>query len=537
MNLAEIILFISSISSKKDFYLDKISELDDIRYVNTYFSHIEKYILLDNKIDETFQSNMDRSYMMNNQFVKLREEFERERETLIKTIKENEKIINKLNSKNENLERLNLEIGIKLKDKQKELEFFKLNQNQNIRAQEEMFKDNLINSELIIKLNEKEIELNDVKRENEVAVKRLNDDLIRYKEKIEAYDDKLQEYKSFKVQNDKLNLKIKELNIVKERNKDYEDIKNNLDHKNKQIENLLKEKQILVNEIEKLRKEILNEKEKFRQADFDKKKMECDYNEVRKEFSRLESKNRFNNFYDLKRMPSNINNNSEILAEDMKLIDLGGDSMIFDDLKDYKIKNTVNEKEYLEVKNEKNELYKLYKAQIDEIHKLIDEKDRLLNTIDNYKLETEKYNSDKERLGIEKEKLEIIIQKSDLDCQKLKIHIERYENEKKRMEEENKELNEKMEILTNDRNLKIKEIEQLKNSANFNKNLADKALSEKQSVVNECHNLQLENEKLKFNWSDPNNNLLQPTINKNKSKVKFIRKNNLDFTKEFSKFI
>lgn len=526
--LAEVIIFLSSISSRKDYYLDKISEFDDIRYVNAFFAHVEKYIVLDNKFDETNQSHLDRSYMVNTQINKLREEYERERENLYKTIKDNEKEISKLFQKNEVLEKNYQDLETKYKDKERELEIVKSTQTQNMKFHEELFKDNIANSELMSKLNQKELELSDLKRENEAYVKRMNEEIKKLRDKMDAYEDRMQDYKSIKSQNDKLNSKIKELSITKERHQEYDEMRKTLEIKNKQIETLLKEKQTFASQIDKLNKELLVEKEKFHKVDFEKKKMEYDLNEAKKDVSRLEvnSKNlqnmhmNLNNISEVRKGPPQLNQ-SELGADDIKLFDLGGDSIIFDDIKDTK-RNMYTEKEIQELRNEKNELAKLYKGQIDEIHKLIDEKDKLLNTIDSYRLEIDKHNSEKERLGIEKEKLEIQIQKSDLDVQKLQIHIERYENEKKRMEEEIKDLNEKIENLTSEKSFKNKEYEQLKQTANSNKLLADKLLSEKQQLISDYHNLQIEFEKFK-NIPSETINLTGSSNLKNKSKVKIRR--------------
>jgi chromosome segregation ATPase len=552
--LAEILLLLSSISSKKEYYLDKMSELEDMRYVNAFFTHIEKYILLDSKMDETInnlnQSMFDKSYMVNVQYSKQKEEFERERESLIKTIKENERVIIKLNEKNENLEKTLSDMEMKYKDKEREFEIARNSQHFNLKVQEEMFKDNMVNSELVSQLNSKDAEISDLKREHELAIKKMLEEIKKIQEKCESYEDKIMEMKSLKVQNEKLNSKIKELTIIKEHKIDYEEMKRNLEAKNKQIETLLKEKGSYATQIEKINKELLHEKEKFRQADYERKKIEYDMNEMKRENSRMEYNSNAhirhanqNNMYNIlnNNLQMNVNNISNINEEKFfELGGVGGDSMIFDDFKELGVKNKNHfEKEYLELKNEKNELAKLYRAQIDEIHKLIDEKDRLLNTIDSFRLQIEKFNSEKERSEIEKEKLNLQIQKFDLDTQKLTIVIERYENEKRRLEEDLKEISDKAETLYNEKNLKVKECEGLKNLLANNQVLSDKLLTEKQSLIKEYQYLQNECEKYKIgekNFNLNGSDMLNMAKNKRVrlyiyiSLFNFI--NNIDFTKK-----
>jgi len=135
-NLSEIILFITSISSKKDYYIDKIGELEDIRIVNTFFTHIEKYIYLDNKFDETNnlnQSHLDRSYLVNQQNMRIKEEYEKEKENLLKVLRENEKELSKKKEKFEILEKNYQDLEMRYKDKEREVEMSKNSHSQNVK--------------------------------------------------------------------------------------------------------------------------------------------------------------------------------------------------------------------------------------------------------------------------------------------------------------------------------------------------------------------------------------------------------------------
>jgi hypothetical protein len=521
LNIAELILFLLSICSKKNYYLDKLSELEDVRIINAFFNYIEKYILLDNKLDETTnlnQSQIEKSFVINNHLAKFKEEYFKERELLVKTIRDNEKIIFTLNEKNELLEKKYTDLELKFKDREREFDLIKKSQNYHLKFQEEMLNDDITITDLKNQILQKDIEINEIKRESELNLQTSFEEIKKLKEKLETYEERLSEFKTLKIQNEKLNTKIKELLIIREKNEDYEELKNLLENKNKQIEKHLKEKTYLSSQIEKLNKDILTEKEKSRQAEYDRKKMDYDLNEIKKECTRLENLKNINNMTNIlhNNLQMNLNNISEVrkpqnlnnseLHNEEKLFDLGGESMILDELKDLRTNKNFSDKDYQDLKNEKNELVKLYKSQVDEIHLLIEEKDRLLNKIDSLKLEIEKHLSEKERIYIEKEKLEIQTQKSDLDCQKLKIHIERYESERKRMDEEIKDLCEKIEILNSEKGMRVKENESLKNLLTNNQNLSDKILLEKQNLIKEYQNLQLEFEKFKSEYGIINSN-------------------------------
>jgi hypothetical protein len=519
------VLFLSSISSKKEYYLDKIGELEEYRVINNYLTHIEKYIQLDNKLDETNHSHLEKSFTVNNQLLKFREENEK----FLRIMKENEKEILRLLKISENWEKNYQELELKYKDKERELEITKRNQNQNLKFSEDLLKDNIFISQLNNQLSLKELELNDLKKSSEQTIKKLNEEILNLKEKNENLQEQIFEMRSIRNQNERLTVKIKEMNANKDKHKEFLERQNLIEERNKQIEILQKDKTFLLAQLEKVNKEILTEKEKFRQLENEKKRIESDFLDLKKDFAKLETK--FEANHKISHNNFNSNNasfkksNSEIFADDLKLDEIGADSILFDELNFRGSKVNFSEKDFIELRNEKNELLKSYKLQIDEIQKLIDEKDKLLSSVENLKFQIEKNNSEKEKFEIEKEKLEIQIQKAHLDNRKSLMIIEKLENEKNKIEEESKKFYDFYENYEKEKDTRNKEIENLKNQLISNKNFIEKILSEKQNLIGDYQRLQVEYEKCKqtLNQTNSMNINLNSNANdpgKNKAKVK-----------------
>lgn len=502
-NLAELILVLSAICSKKGVFLDRICEADDNILLDIYFNHIEKYLIFEKRLDDTLmnQSNLDlnrSTVLASNQYLKIKEDFERDKNLLVREITLKDKENSEFKSKIESLTNAYNDLDLRLKDKEREYEIYKSGQIAQMKAQEDLLSDNFSTSELRNVLISKEMEIVDLKRDYEFNAKRSDEETKKLKEKLDSYEDKLQDYKSLKAQNDKLNSKIKEMNLLKDKSSNYDTLQKTLEQKNSQIESLLKDKTLFAQNLEKLNKELNQEKEKCRTIEFEKRKLEYDLNDMKKDVSRYEMQYKYtmnlNNISEVKK--GNLNSSER--DDDLKLYDVGGDSLLID-LKEINSHPKNLDKEYQELKNEKIELVKMYKSQIDEIHKLTDEKDKLLTDIDNFKLDIDRFGSEKERFNIDIEKLRIIISKGDLEQQKLKIQIERIENEKRKLEDEIKDLNEKAETNNLEKKNKIKEAETLKSQVQANKNLAEKILKEKQDIITDYQSLKNEFEKYKNN--------------------------------------
>ena len=461
--LSELLLFLSSISSKKDFYLDKLGEIDDMKICNAFFAVIEKYLVIDKNDDTINQSHLEKSYIFSSQMNKMKEEYEKQIAGLISIIKENESKISQLQSKNDQLEKSVSDYDLRLKDKERELEMIKTTQNQNFKYQEQLFKDSITNSELMNQLNQKEMELNEMKNILERERKKYNEDIETYKDKNEILEEKLKEIKNVQTKYEKLNIKYKEINNsgstavskTNDKTKDY----------------LVKENQNLQTQMEKIMKELLSEKERYFKTEEERKKLDRTILDLKKELANAKMN-----------VTTNVNNNqptpviNNISAVDdtndnKEGFELGNDSF-FNELK-----NKVSDKDYNDLKNERNDLLKMYKSQCEEIKALSKEKEKFETENETNKMEIERLKREVERLGIAKEKAEIQTQKIELNYQKLKIDFDKKETSK------------------ND-NYK-KEIDMLNSEINKHKSLNEKMLKEKNSIINDYKSLQKEFEKFR----------------------------------------
>ena len=460
--LSELLLFLSSISSKKDFYLDKLGEIDDMKICNAFFAVIEKYLVIDKNDDTINQSHLEKSYIFSSQMNKMKEEYEKQIAGLISIIKENESKISQLQSRNDQLEKSVTDYDLRLKDKERELEMIKTTQNQNFKYQEQLFKDSLTSSELMNQLNQKEMELNEMRNILEKERKKYNEDIETYKDRNEILEEKLKEIKNVQTKYEKLNIKYKEINSsgstaskMNEKTKDY----------------LVKENQNLQTQMEKIMKELLSEKERYFKTEEERKKLDRTILDLKKELANAKMN-----------VATNVNNNqptpviNNISAVDdtndnKEGFELGNDSF-FNELK-----NKVSDKDYNDLKNERNDLLKMYKSQCEEIKGLSKEKEKYETENETNKMEIERLKREVERLGIAKEKAEIQTQKIELNYQKLKIDFDKKETSK------------------ND-NYK-KEIDMLNSEINKHKSLNEKMLKEKNSIINDYKNLQKEFEKFR----------------------------------------
>jgi len=432
------LLFLISISSKKNYYLDKIGELEDHKYITGFFNHIEKYIITGN--DETFLSYLPN----NNHFYKYKEEMEN--------------IINDLKAKNEQLETNLLSLELKFKDKEKELEIAKSNSNFNIRAQEELFQDTLTYNQLKNELNQRDLEIHDIKR-NQELINKKNDDMIKkLKEKIESFKDISDEYMAVKAQNERLSSRIKDLSA---KSSEYDELVKAIETKNKQIEGFLNEKKTYMSQIDLLAKELKLAHDKLRNSEYERKKVEIELNDIRKEYSRHEGQILSDKELILSPLRRNMLNQSEI-NEENKLFDIGGESMIFENR--------------------------------EEVKQLVQEKEILMQNISNLKQDIDKLISEKERANLERDKLEIEKQKLEIENEKIRFQMSNIDKNLKRCEEEKLEILRKIEkIEKSDKTT----IDTLKNELTTSKSLCKRITHEKQTLQNELSNLQLENEKLK----------------------------------------
>ena len=77
---------------------------------------------------------------------------------------------------------------------------------------------------------------------------------------------------------------------MKEKISDYENLIMIIESKSKNIENLQNDKKTLLFTLEKIQKELNSEKDKSRSIEFEKKKLEIDFQEAKATIVRLENR-------------------------------------------------------------------------------------------------------------------------------------------------------------------------------------------------------------------------------------------------------
>ena len=461
--LSEILIFISSISSKKDIYLDRVAELDEM-ICNVFFVVIEKYIFIDTEaINQSRSIMLDKSvFGLNTSMIS---RYDREKNNLIQGLKEQEKQISNLKNQVENLLKEKKKLENIIKDKENEMEVIKLSNNNTELIQDQLVSSNIIQSELKNKLEEKELEILNLKKEIELKEKRSKDTIFKLNEELENLKDKLIEFNDIKSNYEKLSKKYRDL---KEFGKEKTEMKiqSSIEDLKKNINLLTKEKEALKNQLEKLSQECIKEKEKNKNIEFEKKKLEFEVADLKNELS-----SKINMSF-LERKNSNANEQSEIgfAIEGM-----------LDEIKDNP-RISLDDKKSLLIEN--NEI----------INKQREENDKLTNDIISLQNKFDK-------MQREKEKLEIQMQKNDLDKQKISLENDRIKNDLKRFEEDNKALNEKIKDITNSKQNEIEKIKlELKDKVDF----IEKILEEKKEYIKQYEKLQNEIEK---NNIENNNNI------------------------------
>jgi exonuclease SbcC len=452
--LSEILIFISSISSKKDIYLDRVAELDEM-ICNVFFVVIEKYIFIDTEaINQSRSIMLDKSvFGLNTSMIS---RYDREKNNLIQGLKEQEKQISNLKNQVENLLKEKKKLENIIKDKENEMEVIKLSNNNTELIQDQLVSSNIIQSELKNKLEEKELEILNLKKEIELKEKRSKDTIFKLNEELENLKDKLIEFNDIKSNYEKLSKKYRDL---KEFGKEKTEMKiqSSIEDLKKNINLLTKEKEALKNQLEKLSQECIKEKEKNKNIEFEKKKLEFEVADLKNELS-----SKINMSF-LERKNSNANEQSEIgfAIEGM-----------LDEIKDNP-RISLDDKKSLLIEN--NEI----------INKQREENDKLTNDIISLQNKFDK-------MQREKEKLEIQMQKNDLDKQKISLENDRIKNELKRNEEDNKALNEKIKDITSTKQNEIDKIKlELKDKVDF----IEKILEEKKEYIKQYEKLQNEMEK------------------------------------------
>lgn len=159
-----------------------------------------------------------------------------------------------------------------------------------LKDQENIVSESILQNNLQNLLHLKENEIIENKKEHELLMKRYVDENYRLKESVDVFEEKLVEYTDIKNENEKLKKKAKELEILKEKMSFQEKSVLDLQNKNSQIDILTKEKQNYILSLDKLQKDIISEKDKSRLSESEKKKLENELIDLKRENVKLVKK-------------------------------------------------------------------------------------------------------------------------------------------------------------------------------------------------------------------------------------------------------
>jgi hypothetical protein len=213
---------------------------------------------------------------------------ENEKKKLLSIIELLKKEVSSYIEKNEELSNNQLDLELKYKDCLREIEILNRNNKNQFSAQVESYNDVLQVATLRNELMKKELEIEEIKRDYELDLKRYSDELYKSRQKMEVLEDKIENLKYFQYENEKLKIKIKEFNMFKDKISDYDNLVSCVESKNLQIEKLIKEKQNLLLQNENTIKELLQEREKLKLVEFEKKKLDYELYDIKKDFSWFE---------------------------------------------------------------------------------------------------------------------------------------------------------------------------------------------------------------------------------------------------------
>jgi hypothetical protein len=546
MHLGEMLLLLTAISSKKNTYLDILNESDAV-YVQDYLTFLEKYLHIEAKEDTINRSSSRGTFMRTKTIIKgniedYKKIYQRKMEAL-------EYENGELSKKNEEVNNQLVDLELKYKDAFREIEILRINLKNNIQAERASYDDAVVISNLKAEILKRDFEIQDIKINNELGLKSANDEISRLRIKVETLEDKLDVFKSTHYENEKLKLKIKELNIIKEKLNDYEVMESNLESKNRQIEKLIKEKQHFIAQTEKLMKENMTEREKHRQVDYEKKKLENEFKEIKnnpdvREFIRKSTMVQFGRGTSTLSENPHANTLSNILEgmvqkkeSDKSLGDETNKNTNQTD--NFQIIGELNET-VQQMKEELDEANKLYAQQLEINQSLTKERDGLLTQNQTLQIEIENLNIQKDRVAIEKERIELDKTREELEKNKYLLTIAQIETEKKKLIEEKAELTEKLDSTGKGRAKFDKEVNNLKLQLKENKIKIDKLLTEKQTLTSEFKELQVMNDKLKKNvdngYMSPGNRKVGVTnqrnstrnLTKSSPRTSFVEKDNAE---------
>ena len=421
IKIAEMLCFLTIISSNKNYFIEKVNEIDDNQISNLYYTIIEKYITF--KIDESTTSVVKKTNIFSNQMQNIK---------TYNIKNENDIKYNELMLQNEDASKFNTSDNIKI-----------INTNKTIiiKGFDEMIKEN--EEEVNKNKNKRIINNENFEQEKEkilmqIKIDNLNKELSKMKEKYQNFE------KEKKLLENSLN-ELKEINNNLINNSAKEEQKNNdkiiIEEQNaindltKELNEAHQQIDILKNENEKLSNninEINTEKQKLEK---EKEKIDTDMQQLKLENEKLKEEQKIKE--------ENYNqvtlNNKNIIEKYKNDLDL--QMQLNERLNEEKeIMQLEIEKYKLEINNNNNII-----NQNKEINNIIEEKSNNIAKENELKIEIEKL---KYNLVEKDEKIkqleEINLEKEKDKGDDIHFYKKSYEEQKLRVNEEHKLISESL---------------------------------------------------------------------------------------------
>lgn len=384
--LSEALLLIAYFGHINNKYTSTISydQVDSILYF------IQKYLIdPDSIIDENALLSRKRSTMFNE-----RNALKREKEKLIELTINQDEEIRRLNNSIK-------EISNDLKEAKSKIKEYEYKRDINIQQSVEEVKELWLQTKMENSVLVKEVDELKLEKANLTNIIKFNEEVSenekrKLRNNIDLLEDKLVEFKAIQQQNSKLVNKIKDFEMLKERQEKMFSIQ----AESEKMSNLIKEKGKLIETINELRNEIKKEKEKNKIIENEKKTMNINVSQMNflKEIRQIEENEQEDSFV------FDLNNKNDNL---LKLID-----------------NHNTQNFYLS-QEDKVEYIKTNKQQIEEIHRLTEENANILREKDKLEANYEFLQSEVDKMSIINEKQELQISKLELERQKVEIEIEK----------------------------------------------------------------------------------------------------------------
>ncbi len=363
---------------------NQISDLEENKYKN-------------NVNDNNNQSNNITSPLLNTTgvfnktktktFIKKMDFGENEKKKLLSTIEILKKEVSSYTEKNEELSNNFLDLELKYKDCLREIEILHRNNTNQLSVQADSYNDVILLASIRNELMKKELEIEEIKRDYELDLKRYSDELFKSRQKMEILEDKIENLKYYQYENEKLKIKIKEFNMFKDKISDYDNLVSCVESKNVQIEKLIKEKQILLLQNENTIKDLLHEREKLKLVEFEKKKLDYELYDLKKDFSRFEPRSNSTNQFKVQ----NLRDNRYSLIFKSKSKRMNSSKNEIENLENNTLAGTplsvINKNNYLNIPGyitNNNSKIICSKNQIDERSNYIDDEEDNFKTIKNF---------------------------------------------------------------------------------------------------------------------------------------------------------